>query len=57
VVGPGGGLVRLLSRRSPVAADELDDRTRRDIGLGHRGSPDRRTMHYRTLLRRGQPLP
>ncbi|GAB5462513.1 hypothetical protein [Hoeflea alexandrii] len=48
----------LLSCRRVMAADELDERLKRDIGFTDRGVPqDRRTAHYRKLLERGQPLP
>ncbi|MGJ8572964.1 MAG: hypothetical protein ACSHXI_19945 [Hoeflea sp.] len=54
---PGRRPARLLPGRSRVPADELDERIKRDIGFEGRGWQDRRTVHYRTLLRRGQPLP
>tara|TARA_R110000787_G_scaffold67953_2_gene152068 strand:- start:373 stop:498 length:126 start_codon:yes stop_codon:yes gene_type:complete len=40
-----------------MAADELDERLKRDIGYTDRMDlQDRRTAHYRKLLERGQPL-
>ena len=57
VLARGRRIARSLSGRSPVPVDQLDERIRRDIGVEGRGWPDRRTMYYRTLLRRGQPLP
>jgi hypothetical protein len=53
----GRHLARLFPSRSAVPAEELDDGLKRDIGFDGRTWPDRRTAHYRTLLKRGQPLP
>lgn len=55
--GAGRLLACLLSGRRVMAADELDERLKRDIGYTDRiGLQDRRTAHYRKLLERGQPL-
>lgn len=55
--GAGRLLACLLPGRRVMAADELDERLKRDIGYTDRMDlQDRRTAHYRKLLERGQPL-
>jgi hypothetical protein len=50
-------LASVLPGRRVMAADELDERLKRDIGYtGRICLQDRRTAHYRKLLERGQPL-
>lgn len=48
---------RLRPGCSVMAADDLDERLKRDIGYAGRvGLQDHRTAHYRRLLQHGKPL-
>jgi hypothetical protein len=49
-------LLRMVSVRRVVPADELDDRLKRDIGMTSAPQQDRLTEHYRKMMRYGQPL-
>lgn len=48
---------RMLRGAGPLAACELDERLKRDIGYSGRAAEDPRTAHFRKLMQRGQPLP
>ena len=52
----GQYLARLLRGRPIVPVDELDDWLKRDIGIDATMPRDRRTEHYRKMLKAGQPL-
>ncbi|MEM5470675.1 hypothetical protein WNZ14_02965 [Hoeflea sp. AS60] len=52
----GQWLASLMRGRRSVAAEELDDRLKRDIGMDPTLPEDRRTAHYRKMLQRDQPL-
>ncbi len=52
----GQRLASLMRGRRSVAADELDDRLKRDVGMDPTMPQDRRTAHYRKMMERGQPL-
>lgn len=49
-------LLRIPSVQRVVPADELDDWLKRDIGAASALPQDRLTLHYRTMMRHGQPL-